>query len=258
MSHNHAGFPDGISGIALLQRMRAQALQFGAHIIEGKVDRLSRSGPGFVATVGDATIAAHAVLLATGTTNHRPKCLDDTTHDAAVAAGLLRYCPVCDAFEARDQAIAVLGSDAHGAAEARFLRRYSERVSLLATRFVDLDGETRAGLRAEGIEIIETAVAQLHFDTRRVRAVLNDGRALAFDTLYPALGSRANSRLATELGIDVAAEGCIKGDAHLATSVPGVWAAGDAVLSLDQMSVAMGQAAIASTAIHRWLCNQPD
>lgn len=254
VSHNHAGFPDGVSGPDLLRRMRQQAQQFGARIIEAKVDRVVRSGDGFVATIDDVERSARTILLATGTTNHRPEMLDDATHDAAVAAGLLRYCPVCDAFEVRDRSIAVLGSDAHGAAEARFLRRYSDRVTLLAARFVDLDAAARAALQADGIELVETPVAQVRFETDQVQVALNDGRTLAFDTLYPALGSHANARLATELGIGVGADGCIMIDAHMATSIAGIWAAGDAVVGLDQMSVAMGQAAIASTAIHRWLC----
>ena len=130
-SHNHAGFPDGITGPELLHRMAEQAERYGAVIHRGKVDHIAPADGGFAITAGDLRLTARAVLIATGTTNHRPPGLDAVAHDAAVAAGLLRYCPVCDGFEARGRRIAVLGSDKHGAAEAQFLRHYSAAVTLL-------------------------------------------------------------------------------------------------------------------------------
>ncbi len=251
-SHNHAGFPDGITGPELLMRMREQAERYGALFRDTKVAAIRRDGEGFVATVDDQPIKARTILLATGTTNHRPEMIDDATHDAAVAAGLLRYCPVCDGFEARGQRIAVLGSDAHGVAEAQFLRHYSPQVTLLPARHADLSPADRATLAENGITVIEPAVAALTFDAD-VRVTLVGGGELVFDTMYPALGSRCNSRLAEELGIDRCEADAIRADAHLATSMPGVWTAGDVVEGLDQISVAMGHAAIAATAIHNHL-----
>ena len=251
-SHNHAGFPDGIGGPDLLARMREQAARYGALFVDAKVDRLHRDGEYFVAAIGDRRLAAASVLLATGVTNHRPLLVDAAAHDGAVADGLLRYCPVCDGYEAQGQRIAVLGSDAHGVAEAKFLRRYSSDITLLPASFAECDGGQRATLAERGIALVEPGVTSIAFDGK-VRIGLADGQRLTFDTLYAALGSRANSRLAAGLGIALAGDDCIPADAHLATSVEGVWTAGDVVDALDQISVAMGHAAIAATAIHGWL-----
>ncbi|MGJ7043449.1 pyruvate/2-oxoglutarate dehydrogenase complex dihydrolipoamide dehydrogenase (E3) component, partial [Shinella sp. BE166] len=79
-------------------------------------------------------------------------------------------------------------------------------------------------------------------------------RAYAFASLYPALGSDIRSGLAAELGARVSGEGCIDVDAHQRTSVPGLYAAGDVVIGLDQISHAMGQAGVAATAIRNDLC----
>lgn len=261
-SHNHAGFPDGITGPELLERMREQAMRYGAQIRNAKVDHIEQRGERFVAHVGGDLAEATTVLLATGVTNHRPPLVAEEIHDAAVAKGLLRYCPVCDGFEVRDNSIAVLGSDAHGVAEAMFLRQYSSRITLLPARFADVDADDRAALAEAGIALVEAPVTAIDLAGERVTLALADGSRQTFDTLYPALGTHANSRLARELGIELVSDNCIPADAHLATQLRGVWTAGDVVQGLDQISVAMGHAAIAATAIHnflpRWTPRRPE
>jgi thioredoxin reductase (NADPH) len=80
-----------------------------------------------------------------------------------------------------------------------------------------------------------------------------DGRRLRLDTLYPVLGAEAQSQLAATLGARLDDEGALVVDAHLETSVPGLYAIGDVVSALNQISVAVGHAAIAATAVHRRL-----
>ena len=79
-----------------------------------------------------------------------------------------------------------------------------------------------------------------------------DGR-MAFDSIYPALGSVVRSGLAMKCGAKVSDGDCILVDDHLETSVPGLFAAGDVVLGLDQISHAMGQAGVAATTIRNHL-----
>lgn len=252
-SHNHAGFPDGVTGPELLARMRGQAERYGTKFRDAKIDSLAKDGDGFVASASGEPIRARTVLLATGATNHRPPLVDAATHDDAVTHGLLRYCPVCDGYEVQEDRVAVLGSDAHGVAEALFIRHYSARVTLLPALFADVGADDRAALTDAGVELIEPPMRAIAFDGDTVRVTLADDRVLVFDTLYPALGTHANSRLASDLGIGLVDNGCIPHGDHLATSVDGVWAAGDVVDGLDQISVAMGHAAVAATAIHNWL-----
>ncbi|MFX8581846.1 hypothetical protein ABTM27_20540, partial [Acinetobacter baumannii] len=77
-------------------------------------------------------IRARAVLLATGVVNRRPPTIDPHLHDRALAAGHLRYCPICDGYEVTDRAVAVMGTGQHGHDEALFLRSYTARVTLVA------------------------------------------------------------------------------------------------------------------------------
>jgi thioredoxin reductase (NADPH) len=76
--------------------------------------------------------------------------------------------------------------------------------------------------------------------------------------MYPALGSEVHSDLASSLGAECSEEGCIRVDSHQATSVPGLFAAGDVVLGLDQISHAIGEAGVAATAMRNMLAaSQP-
>jgi thioredoxin reductase (NADPH) len=76
---------------------------------------------------------------------------------------------------------------------------------------------------------------------------------LRFDSVYPALGSRVRSELAGEAGATTSADGCLVVDPHQRTSVPGLFAAGDVVKGLDQISHAMGEGGVAATAIRNHL-----
>ena len=131
LPRNHARFPDGVSGAELVQRMRRQAEKWGAELRSGVVEQLVLRPDGFTASFAGGEITARAVLLATGVTNHRP-AMSEAVHAEALAAGRLRYCPVCDGFEVIDQSVAVIGTSARGTKEALFLRSFTNRVTLVA------------------------------------------------------------------------------------------------------------------------------
>lgn len=247
-SHNYPGFPDGIGGEDLLGRLRTQAERHDATIVTGRIDELEGAVDAFSARGEGLVFAARAVVLATGVENRRP-AMDAETHRDALSRGLLRYCPVCDGYEAAGQAIGVIGADKHGVAEALFLRTYSHDVTLLAQETVDLVAADRADLQRAGIKVKESPIEELAF-ADAATARLKDGSECRFDTIYPALGSDSNNALAKLLGLTLSDDRCIVVDAEKRTSVAGIYAAGDIVMSLDQLSVAMGHAAIAATTLH--------
>src|SRR5690606_7717324 len=95
-THNHAGFPEGISGRELLERMIQQAERYGARRELARVTRIEPADEGFTVCAETREYRARTVLLATGVINNRPAGLDDALHTRALADGLLRYCPICD------------------------------------------------------------------------------------------------------------------------------------------------------------------
>lgn len=255
VSDNHAGFPDGIGGLELLARMKAHATRYGSRHIAAEVTLLTRDGDLFVAVAGDLILRARTVLLATGVVNRRPAMPDDM-HAQALSRGLLRYCPICDGFEVTDRQVGVIGTATNGLNEAEFLRSFTADVTLISPYGLhDLDASQRRRIHNAGIKLL--AGPCLAFDLReRTIAVALPNKNLEFDAVYPALGSEVRSNLAVGLGSIVSSRGCVTVDAQQRTNVPGLYAAGDMVEGLDQISYAMGQAAVAATAIRNDLNNR--
>ena len=252
-THNHAGFPGGISGKDLLDRMREQARDFGAIREEKRVEHLARHEAGFTVGTDTGTYRARTVLIATGALNLHPPGMDDALHDEALARGLLRYCPVCDGYEVTDKRVAVIGSGHHGTREAEFLRGYTADITLISPLAEhELDSECRHRLDEAGVAIVAGPCGGYAIDGDRLTLKTGEGR-LAFDSVYPALGLHMRSELAVAAGAKASEDGCLLVDDHLETAVPGLFAAGDVVIGLDQISHAMGQAGVAATAIRNHL-----
>ena len=247
-THNHAGFPDGISGKELIVRMKDQARLYGTRIVEDHVTRLDCEGELFSAQWGSGSATTKTVLLATGVTNRRPP-MDLDLHDDALARGLIRYCPICDGYEVTDKKVGVIGSDAHGVAEALFLRSFTADVTLIAPHAEhDLPTEEHERLVAAGVVLVDGPAEAVAITGKCIVVDTAEGH-YTFDSVYPALGSDTHTQLADLVGARLGEDGCIGVDARQRTSVPGVYAAGDVVIGLDQISHAMGEGGVAATTI---------
>jgi len=254
-TNNHPGYPEGIPGLDLLLLMRRQAERFGAVREEAHVDAIRSDGENFLVEVGGGSLPARTVLLATGVVNNRPD-MPDGLHDVALARGLLRYCPICDGYEVTDRKVGVIGTGGHGMREALFLRTYTPQVTLIAPGAShDLDGACRAALDAAGIEHVDGPCTPISIAGDAIIVSTAAGER-AFDCVYPALGSRIRSELAVAAGAAANAEGCLEVDDHQRTTIPGLFAAGDVVKGLDQISHAMGEAGVAATAIRNLLADR--
>lgn len=254
-TRNHAGFPNGISGPELVDRMASQARAFGATHHSGRVDGLERVGEAYRASGAFGTIIARAVLLATGVRNLAPD-MAEADHDIALAAGLIRYCPICDGYEVTDRRIGVIGTSGRGTREALFLRGYSRDVTLLPVAGQhNLTATERMSLKEAGVTICEVAAGSVTLAADR-STISAAGGSLVFDTIYPALGSHIHSELARGLGASLSEDGCILVDEHQCCAMPGLYAAGDVVRGLDQISHAMGEGGVAATAMRNGLAQR--
>jgi thioredoxin reductase (NADPH) len=254
VSHNCPGFPDGISGDELLRRLRAQSERHGAAIVHGEVRQIERRAEGgFSVLYGDTVLYAKAVLLATGVVDLEPQLPDVI---GAVRRGYVRHCPVCDAYEVIGKKIAVVGHGTKLVDEAFFLRRYTDQLTLFSLgREMELGAPARESLRRAGILVVEEPVIRVAVEGDRIVALHGEsGRVHAFDALYSALGTAVRSDLARKLGAECDEDGDLIVDRkRMQTSIPGLYAAGDVVRGLNQISVAAGEAAIAAAAIHHGL-----
>ena len=256
-TRNVSGFPDGIAGTELLRRMRDQACKYGAKIEDEfvtKLERDARTGR-LTATWGSGEAAARTVLLATGVSNRRPP-MDEELHDDALSRGLVRYCPICDGYEVTDKRVGVIGSGSHGVAEALFLRSFTADLTLIAPdKALSLTGEDQRKLKEARIDCVDGPAHAVATTGDCIVVDTAEGH-YSFDSIYPALGSDTHTQLGEMVGAKLAGDACFLCDSHQRTSVPGLYAAGDVVHGLDQISHAMGEGGVAATTIRNDLNDQ--
>ncbi|MET3889115.1 thioredoxin reductase (NADPH) [Bosea sp. OAE506] len=256
-SYNCAGFAEGVSGHDLLTSLARQLSRYHLVPRHEEVLRLVREDAGWRLVTARAEVSAASVLIATGIRDLHPP-IDD--HDEAVRAGLLRYCPICDGYDVQGQSLCVIGPLQHAGPKARFLRTFSERVTVATT-----DEWLAPGTQALESDLANLGVAvraaasgaALQRERNGLAVTFADGGRGVFDTIYPAMGASKGSALAKPLGAAIDPEGCLVVDAHNRATVQGLYAAGDVVSDLHQISVALGHAAVAATAIHNDLPAQP-
>ncbi|QYR53127.1 NAD(P)/FAD-dependent oxidoreductase [Lysobacter soyae] len=250
-SHNCPGFPLGVEGDQLLKCYRDQAANYGVAVTDGCIARLEKlADEAFCATAEDGRRwQARFVILASGVVDEMPAMQGLTE---AIDCQAIRLCAVCDAYEASDAHIAVLAPVDEGIRHALFLRSYSERVCVLPTDAEAPDPDLKAEADAANVAIRAPATA-MALKEGKTEVSFGDGASALFDTVYPVLGSVAQSGLALALGAKHDDNDELVVGADLETSVPGLYAIGDVVSALNQISVAVGHAAVAATAIHRRL-----
>ncbi|MCY7353543.1 MAG: NAD(P)/FAD-dependent oxidoreductase [Lysobacter sp.] len=254
-SHNCPGFPFGVAGTKLLEKLRAQAECYGVEIVAGRIAKLERDDQGegaacFRAAADDGSAwRARLVILATGVVDRMPSMpgLED-----AIERNVIRLCAVCDGYEASDERIAIYAPIDDAIRHALFMRTFSRSVTAVPLHAGEPSAECAAAAREAGIAVLAPAASLCH-DGQCCVFTLEDGSAHRFDTVYPVLGGDAQSQLGTALGAAVDDNNELITDAYLQTGVDGLYAVGDVVSTLNQISVAVGHAAIAATAIHNRL-----
>jgi thioredoxin reductase (NADPH) len=250
LAHNVAGFPDGVAGAELVAAMRRHAERYGVEFISGEVEAIAKAPPGFAAYCNGRPLPARTVMLATGASDVEP----DMPHLAeALREGLLRYCPVCDGYEAIDRSIGLISDSASDVDEALFLRHFTERITLfVVTPDVHHDAARRRRLADAGIAVVHEPVTGIRLRDGCISVRHGDAQTEC-DALYGALGLEVHGGLAVALGARCDERGYLWTDEHQQTSVAGLYAVGDVAAGLNQIGVACGGAAIAAAAAHRAL-----
>ena len=252
-SHNYPGII-GIGGRELLRRLNEQAQEYGAEVVKGRVTALCKENENtFVATCDGREIQAKFALLATGLVDHCPP-IEHHAIDQPLES--IRFCPICDGYEAIDQRVGVVGDINAAGKKALFLRTYTRHLSVFLT-------DDKAPI--EGVEerlreadvLLMGRLKKIRRTHDKLAVETEKGESHEMDAIYPALGCTVRSELATALGASSTENGNLTIDDHQRTTVDGLYAAGDVVTDLHQLSVAFGHAAIAATDIHNRLPPNP-
>jgi len=254
---NYPGFPEGISGFDLIQKMTAQVKQFDLELITAEVVSLDLTEPIKKIFLGDRSFTADTIIIATGAA---PKKLGIPGEDTFFGKGV-SSCATCDGPFFKDQVVAAVGGGNTAVQESIYLTKFARKVYLI---------HRRDQLRAEA--------------TLQERALGNDKIELLWDSVPTRINGLTNVEKITVKNIktgnirELSVAGCfiwvgiipntgflnhavaqddfgfIETDAHMATSIPGVFAAGDVrSTALRQIVTAVGDAAIAAYSAEHYI-----
>ena len=256
---NYPGFPEGVSGFDLIDQMRQQAERFGLEIVSGEVVSLEQDGDYFRVNLAEGAVLCRALIIASGAQPHKlgiPGELELTGRGVS-------YCATCDGAFYRDAEVAVVGGGDTAVEEALFLTRFAAKVHLF---------HRRDELRATGIlreKITSEPKVEIHWSSAPTRIQANEQgqvgslaykdiktgteHEMPLEGVFMFVGQRPiTAYLKGFVELDEA--GFVQTNAEMATSRPGVWAAGDVrTKKLRQIATAVGDGAIAGFQAEKYI-----
>jgi thioredoxin reductase len=263
-AHMH-GFlgSDGLPPAALLAAARAEVVGYGGVLVDARVRdvRPSAAGPvpghpAFVVSLDDgAVLDARRVLVATG-------LRDDVPNLPGVAERWgrdLLHCPYCHGYEVRDQPLGVLaarGAVQDALAHTHLVRQWSDDVVFFANGET-LASDQRLRLQARAVGVVDESVAGLVVVDDRLTGVgLESGQVVPRAAVFVRPRFVPQNALLVNLGCAVQSDGWTVTDPTGRTSLPGVWAAGNAVDPRAQVVTAAGQGSAAAIALNNDLVEE--
>jgi len=256
---NYPGFPEGISGFDLSDKMKSQAEQFGAELREIQaVTSLRREADGCYGVVSDqGVLRTKAVILAPGVEAKR----SGIPGEAAFIGRGVSWCATCDGPLYRGRTVAVVGGGDSAVEEGLFLAKFADKVYLVHRR-----DELRAAPIAQErcfaspkFEFVWDSVPRKIDGEQMVEALevenvkTGEMRRLPVNGVFIYIGQLPNTTWLKDI-VDLDDQGYIVTDGHLRTRLPGVFACGDAHANpIKQIAMAVGEGALAAVQVQRYL-----
>lgn len=242
-----------ISGIDLMENVRAHAEALGASLVSDEVASISGKAGSFdVRTAGGQSFRARAVLLATGCRRRKLGVPGETEFTGKGVS----YCATCDAFFFRGKTVAVVGGSDSAVGAAELLSNFAAKVYVIYRRSALRAEPLRVerALANPKIEPVYNSVVESIEGGQTVSAVnLNGGRRLPLDGVFVEIGFDPDNKLPSQLGTALDQSGFIRIDPAGRTDVHGVYAAGDATTGsnkMRQLVTAAAEGAIAAESLY--------
>ena len=254
---NYPGFPDGIDGVKLIEKIVDQAKKFGVEIAIEGAEKIAVNGNDKTITTQKQEYKAKAVIIATGS---KFKELGVPTEIELIGKGV-SYCAVCDGPLFRNRVVGVVGGGDSALTEAIYLSKLAQKVYLIHRR-----DEFRAARSIQdkvsaikNIEIVLNTLVREIKGTAKLEAIKisdktgNQPTELKLDGLFIYVGTIPNTNFIKEL-VKLDEEGYIITSENLETNVSGIFAAGDVrKKTLRQISTSVGDGALAAIMTERYL-----
>jgi thioredoxin reductase (NADPH) len=228
---NFPGFPSGLTGPELSAAMREQAERVGSRMMEETIEQVDLSQRPFKLTSSNGAYEVESLIIATGAS---PRKLGVPGEDEFIGRGV-SYCATCDGFFFRNKEIMVVGGGDSAFQEGLFLTKFGSRVRIVHRRDEFRAGamlQTRA-LANSKIEFVTNSVIERIDGNGKVKEVLlknvktGEAQPTPVEGVFVFIGHVPNTEL-FQGQLDMDHEGYLKVDGRLHTSVPGVFAAGEA------------------------------
>lgn len=254
---NYPGFPEGISGFDLIEKMRTQAERFALPVINDEILSLSLEGPEKVLTGLQGRYGTKALIIASGAAYKKL----GVPGEALLGGKGVSYCATCDGPFFKDQEIAVVGGGDTAVQEAVYLTRFAKKVYLIHRR-----DQLRAvkvlqekALAHPSIVPLWNSIVEAIEGTEEVTGLRikktdgSPGHVLQVQGVFICIGTQPNTDWLKGM-VELDSQGFVLTDENMAANIPGVFAAGDVRRKpLRQISTAVGDGASAAYAAERYL-----
>lgn len=259
MVDNYPGFPEGVEGLKLSGYLEKQAERFGAQIEFGDATAVRRENGLIVSTIDGQEVMSKTVLIATGSDYKKL----GVPGEAEFYGRGVHYCATCDGAFYRDKRLVVVGGGNSAVQETLFLTRYASHIDLLVRSTLKasdvLQNELEQHIASRKVTVhLQTTTNEIVAAEGKVSSVhiTKEGKEQVIETdgVFVFIGLLPNTSFLEGSGVDLDEQGLIKTDAHMTTSVPGVFASGDVRSGATmQIASAVGEGASAALAIREYI-----
>ncbi|MFH1424907.1 MAG: thioredoxin-disulfide reductase [archaeon] len=240
---NYPGYPEGIAGTTLSQKMKEQAEKAGAKVLMEPVTELKMDNEQFILKTAKAEYKAWVVIFATGA-EHRKLGIPGEEEFRGKGVS---YCTTCDAQFFRGRTVAVIGGGNTAVDSALLLSKIAKKVYLIHRREeFRADAATLKNLKQSNVELIINTAALEVLGGKLVTGLkvhntkTNEEKIIETDGVFINIGVNPASEMAGKIGAKLDEEGHVKVSREGATSIPGLYAAGDVIGGTKQITTAVG------------------
>lgn len=256
---NYPGFPEGVVPFELMENFRKQAEKFGAKIETDDAREIRKQKDLWFVVGNKKEYPARVVIIATGSVYRRL----GLPGEGKLTGKGVSFCATCDGAFFRDQEIAIVGGGDNALTEALFLTKFCKKVNVIhrrdkfrATKILQERIFANEKIKVLWDSIVEEISGEEKFESITIRNVKdNKASKMKLDGLFISIGMDPNTEFVKGF-IDLDELGQIKVNQSMATSQPGIFAAGDVTNACpEQMATAVGTGVAAALSVDEYLSN---
>ncbi len=239
---NYYGFEDGISGEELYNKGIKQAENVGVEAIQEEVIKIEIDKNIFRVITTEKSYEAKTIILAIGA---KKNTLNIQGIQKLEGKGI-SYCAICDGFFYKNKIVAVIGSGNYAISETNDLINIARKITILT------NGEKAPEIRADNVDIVTKKIKEISGENKVEEVIFDDETLLKTDGVFIAQGTAGATEFAKKLGIITKNDKIVVNE-NMQTNIKGIFACGDCIGGLLQVSKAVYDGAKAGLAVVEYL-----